>query len=166
MSESSDSAKRVKTFFSNSQNREDAEKSAKSHDYRLEQSPPLLQGIEGITLNPSMPTKRRLAKATVVEGKVPLEQLYCSANQNYPLDIIEKTEALQLRKVKSVRVKERFIAARELKKLSHEMQQWIYSQVHQKVEVLGKDHVDFYTLLEKREERHFQIDRIIKYLSN
>lgn len=100
-----------------------------------------------------------MGRAKITLQKKPLlEQMHCSQNQKYPLFFIEN---LQTRKVQNLTLKEHFIAARNLKLLSFQMQNWM----HKKVKILGKETQEFYDLMQKREERHFQIDRIIRYLS-
>ncbi|NGX59789.1 MAG: hypothetical protein KR126chlam3_00946 [Chlamydiae bacterium] len=141
------------------------DKQKKEHSYKKEESPPLPSGIENISVRDTPKRRRPLGKAKVIlqkPSKSVLEQLYCTQNQNYPLFFIEKAEALQMRKVRNVKVKERFIATRSLKKLSHSMQQWM----HKEVSILGENSEEFYELIQRREERHFQIDRIIRYLSD
>lgn len=106
--------------------------------------------------------KRVLGMAKIIRQKTAtatLEQMHCSHNQKYPLLFIE---AMHMRKVQNITVKEHFIAARNLKLLTLQMQNW----VHKKVKILGKGTQEFYDLIQKREERHFQIDRIIRYLSD
>jgi len=95
--------------------------------------------------------------------KPAIEQMHCSANQNYPLFFLH---SLHRKKIENFKFKEQLIATRNLRKLSHEMQQWIYFKAHHKIRLFEKEPIEFYDLLEKREERHFQIDRIIKYLSS
>ena len=114
-------------------------------------------------------TSRKIGKAKIIpqkSRKAPLEQIHCSANQNYPLYFIEKSEAFLKRNVQTVKTKERWVATRSIKRLSHEMQKWISSQFQHKIQVSNKDPIELYHLLERREERHYQIDRIIKYLSD
>lgn len=108
-------------------------------------------------------SSRKLKKAHVLsgkEGKIPLEQLFCSINQNYPLFFLKK-----MGKIKSLPYKEKLIAIRNLKNFTHEMQKWICANIQQEVKVYKEKEESWRDLLEKREERHFQIDRIIKYLS-
>lgn len=173
-SKSSESLKRVsKLLDDHKKSIEDpsSPKKEKPHTYQLEQPPPLPHGIDQLSLqdNWKAPSKRPLGNIKVIPQSphsITLEQMHCSVNQNYPLFFIEKSEAFHLKKVKNFKTKERLIAARNIKKLSLEMQQWIYSQIYRDVKVLGKDPVEFCDLIEKREERHFRIDRIIKYLSD
>ena len=140
-------------------------KRQKKHAYLHEKTTPIPGGIKNI----SKKSKERLKKATIIPQKTPalaLEQIHCNTNQNYPLFYIQKSEAFLIKKFRNVNIKERWVAARKIKKLSHEMQQWIHSHVYRKINVIEKNPIEFYELLEKREERHFQIDRIIKYLSD
>ena len=109
---------------------------------------------------------KELKGTTVVPQKrkeVSFEQKYCIPNQNYPLIHLE---ALKRRQFTNAGAKERWIATRNLRHLSYEMQKWICAQLHHKIKLLGRDKSSFYHLVERREERHFQIDRIIKYLSH
>ena len=146
----------------------DSQSQERKHDYSHHKTPLVPEGIDEIPLGINSKTKKKLQKTKVIPQKsckYPLEQLYCTQNQNYPLFFIEKSEAFRMRKVKSFRVKEHLIATRNIKRLSNEMQKWIYSQIHQDIKVVKKDPVEFYRLLERREERHYQIDRMIKLLS-
>lgn len=141
------------------------EKAKKDRSYKQEKTTPIPQGIDNISVQNTKKKVRPLGKAKVIlqkNRKSALEQMHCTQNQNYPLFFIEKAESLRMRKVRNVKVKERLIAVRNLKKLSHHMQQWM----HQEVSVLGKNSEEFHELLQRREERHFQIDRIIRYLSD
>src|SRR5436309_821105 len=77
----------------------------KPHAYQLEKPPPLPQGIDQISLlDISTPRRARaLENIKVVPQKsspAALEQMHCSANQNYPLFFIEKSEAFHLKKIK------------------------------------------------------------------
>ncbi|NGX37084.1 MAG: hypothetical protein K1000chlam2_00234 [Chlamydiae bacterium] len=140
----------------------------RKHDYQHHKTPLVPEGIDKIPLGTNNKTKKKLRKANVIpqkSRKSPFEQLHCTQNQNYPLFFIEKAEALRMRKVKNFRVKEHLIATRNIKRLSNEMQKWIYFQIHQDIKIVKENPVEFYHLLEKREERHFQIDRMIKLLS-
>ncbi len=136
----------------------------KDRDYQREDPHPIPKGMEEVSVTKMEASDRKLGKANVVlqKGSKPPEQINCNQNQNYPLFFIEKADLLRRKMVKNISFKERFIAARNLKKLSHEMQQWIYKEV----QVQKEENREFYDLLQKREERHFQIDRIIRYLSD
>ncbi len=90
-----------------------------------------------------------------------------SHNQNYPLALIEKAEALQSKAVKNLRVKEQLIAARRLKAMGHEIQEWVFAQIQWKARQMEEQRVEenhYYP--EREEERQFQITRIIPYLSD
>ncbi|NGX48153.1 MAG: hypothetical protein K1000chlam3_01543 [Chlamydiae bacterium] len=155
---------RIKTLISKAV-KEEIEKTKKSRTYKTEKTTPIPPGIDTISVKNTKKKGRPLGKAKVIlqkNQKSTFEQMHCTQNQNYPLFFIEKAERLRMRKVRNVKVKERLIVARNLKKLSHQMQQWM----HQEIRVLGEDSQEFYELLERREERHFQIDRIIRYLSD
>lgn len=136
----------------------------KDRDYQREDASPIPSGMEDVAITKMETSDRELGKANIVlqKGSKPPEQMNCNQNQNYPLFFIEKADLLRKKMIKNLSFKERFIAARNLKKLSHEMQQWI----HKEVQVQKEDNQEFYDLLQKREERHFQIDRIIRYLSD
>jgi len=137
---------------------------SKNREYQKEDANPIPKGMEEESISKLETSDRQLGKANVVlqKGSTPPEQMSCNQNQNYPLFFIEKADLLRKKMIKNLSFKERFIAARNLKKLSHEMQQWI----HKEVQVQKEENREFYDLLQKREERHFQIDRIIRYLSD
>jgi|GEM_PF-2956379 len=138
------------------------QKAKEGRSYKQEETMPLPQGIDGISFGHKK-TSKAMPKVVVQKKKgLNLEQLHCSQNQNSPLFFIEKAEALQLKKVHSVKAKERLIALRNLRRMSHRMQKWM----HQEVKVLGKDSAAFTDLIQRREERLFQIDRTIRYLGN
>lgn len=151
---------RIRELLSKAQ---EPEKS-KNREYQKEELSPIPGGMEEVTISKLETSDRKLGKANIVlqKGSKPPEQMNCNQNQNYPLFFIEKADLLRKKMVKNLSFKERFIAARKLKKLSHEMQQWI----HKEVQVQKEENREFYDLLQKREERHFQIDRIIRYLSD
>lgn len=133
------------------------EKKGQMRNYKHKKNPPT-----PITSKESS-SKKPLGKAKVIlqkASKSHLEQMKCSHNQNYPLFFLEKSK-----KIKNFKVKERLIALQNIRKLSHQMQQWIYSKMHQDVKVCQNEPIEFYQMIEKREERHFRIDRIIRYLS-
>ncbi|NGX40033.1 MAG: hypothetical protein KR126chlam1_01373 [Chlamydiae bacterium] len=142
---------------------------AKSHAYKWEHPSLVPDGIDQITPNQPAGNTKPIREAKVILQKTPrpaLEQLQCTANQKSPLFFIEKAEAFRAKTIQNFKYKEQIIAKRGIKKLSLEMQRWIYMTIHHEFKVLGKDAEEFYQLIERREERHFQIDRIIKYLSN
>ena len=116
---------------------------------------------------PKAPSSAKpLKKAQVIPQKkrdASFEQLHCIPNQKYPLIYLE---ALKQRHIASTGAKERWIATRNLKLISLQMQQWIYAKLHHQVRPANQEENTFHQLIEKREERHFQIDRIIKYLSH
>jgi len=147
-------------------------KNAKKYSFKREESPPLPSGLDQISIRDPKEESghRKIGKAQVIVQKAPksaMEQVHCTTCQNYPLFFIEKSEAMQKKKIKSVSAKEQFIATRNMKKLSIEMQQWIYSEVERnRVKILKEDPAELHDLIEKREERHFRIDRIIQYLSD
>lgn len=166
MKKSKNAADRVKNLLKEASYKQIRER---HHDYIHEKTTPLPAGIQSISVRKVEEGKRRLGKAKVIpqkSSKFSLEQLHCTYNQNYPLFFIEKAEAFQMKNIQNLKVKERMIATRNIKKLSLEIQKWIYSQVHQEVTVLREDTLEFCNLLERREERHYQFDRIIKYLSD
>lgn len=163
MKKNDSSERRIKELISKAAKTE-IEKTKKKRAYQEEKSPPIPSSLERVSLQSTKKSNRSLGKAKIIPQKLPkvaLEQMHCTHNQNYPLFFIEKAEALHVRRIRNVKVKERFIAARNLKNLSYQMQVWM----HKEVKILGKDSQEFYDLLRKREERHFQIDRIIRYLS-
>lgn len=173
-SESDQSAKRVNQVIADKKTSFVEEQIAppkKSHEYELEKPPPLVRGMSNISSKAKQPegAQRRMGKAQIIPQKVPqsaLEQMHCTANQNYPLFFLEKSDAFNQKKIKNFKTKERLIATCKIKQLSLEMQQWIYSQVSQDVKIIKSDPIEFYDLIEQREERHFRIDRIIQYLSD
>lgn len=133
-------------------------KKGKKHAYKHKKATKMPAAVD-----PS--TRRKMGKAKVILQKSPrshLEQIHCTVNQSYPLFFLEK---LQTKKIKSLEAKERLIALQNIRRLTHLMQQWINVQLHQDVKVCQDKPIEFYNLMEKREERHFSIDRIIKYLS-
>lgn len=132
---------------------------------KKEETAPIPRGIDQISLQVNSSEIRPLHRAKVIQQKIAKpspEQMHCTQNQNYPLFFIEKAENLRRKKVSNIKFKERFIAARNFKRLSQMMQHWM----HHEVRVLDNTADEFYNLLQKREERHFQLDRIIRYLSD
>lgn len=114
-------------------------------------------------------SKRTLAQTSVVLQKAPkshYEQLSCNANQKNPLFLIEKAEELMLKKVENFKVKERLIALQSIRRLAAAMQQCIHAQIRGQIQKESRGTEEFYDLLAKREERHFRLDRIIRYLSD
>lgn len=132
--------------------------SSKPRQFKYNKSFPLPRGpVNGKSLKRThiIPQKKR---------EPSFEQKHCIPNQNYPLIYLE---ALKQRHIANDGVKERWIATRNLKLISLQMQQWIYAKLHHQVQLKNqKGEESFHQLIEKREERHFQIDRIIKYLSD
>lgn len=116
----------------------------------------------------STPSPKPNRETKVIEETIPRfaqDQLHCSANQSYPLFFLEKLDALQSKRIKTFRIKERLIVIRNLKQISHDMQKWISTKVTQNVKVLGQESIELHQMMERREERHFRIDRIIRYLA-
>ncbi len=145
------------------------EKKGKSRTFKHKKTPRIPACVGKLPIKAPSASKRKFAKAKVILQKGPNshhEQLHCTANQNYPLFFIEKAEELLLKKVENYKVKERLIALQNIRKLAREMQQCIHAQIHQEIKKEQKDPTEFYDLLAKREERHFRIDRIIRYLSD
>ena len=137
--------------------------SNKRHDYQQRKS---LAIPSSISPKGKHVSKRSFGKAQVILQKTPkstLEQMHCTPNQKYPLFLLE---AFQQRKIENIHFKELLIATRNLKQLSHEMQRWMHAHCHQEIKVIKDEPIEFYDLLERREERHFRIDRIIRYLSD
>lgn len=156
MEENDTSEKRIKEILAQAAKTE-IEK--KERAYKEKKGLLISQSLKKISPKQESKKKRSLGRAKITLQKKPLlEQMHCSQNQKYPLFFIEN---LQTRKVQNLTLKEHFIAARNLKLLSFQMQNWM----HKKVKILGKETQEFYDLMQKREERHFQIDRIIRYLS-
>jgi hypothetical protein len=89
-----------------------------------------------------------------------------SQNQNYPLELIDKLEALQSKVVKNLRVKEQIIAARRLKAIGSEIQEWMFTrfqwQARQMLE--NKQEEEMLPVPVRQEERQFRITRIIPFL--
>lgn len=140
-------------------------KAAKSYSYKYKKTPRVPVCVGELPIKNGTATKKKLGKAKIVlqKGpKAPFEQLSCTANQKYPLFFIEKAEELLLKKVERYKVKERLIALQNIRRLANQMQQCINAQIHSQVK---NDKSDFYELLKQREERHFRIDRIIRYLA-
>jgi len=131
---------------------------SKAHQFKYNKSFPLPKGpIKGKSLKSAHVTAKNKENTS-------FEQMHCIPNQKYPLIYLE---ALKQRHIASDGAKERWIATKNLKLISLQMQQWIYAKLHHQVHPKNQKEVEsFHQLLEKREERHFQIDRIIKYLSN
>lgn len=143
-------------------------KKGKTHSYKHKKTPRIHACIGALPIKKNSESKKKLGKANIILQKGPkshLEQLNCSANQNYPLFFIEKAEELLLKKVENYKVKERLIALQNFRRLAYEMQKCISAKIHQEVKMSQKEKVDFYDLLDKREERHFRMDRIIRYLA-
>lgn len=141
-------------------------KTEKSRSYKYKKTPRVPVCIGALPIKSISSTKKKLGKAKIVlqrGPKAPFEQMSCTANQNYPLFFIEKAEELLLKKVERYKVKERLIALQNIRRLANQMQQCINIQIHSQVQ---KEKSDFYELLKQREERHFRIDRIIRYLAD
>lgn len=155
------SIKRIKKFVEKKTGNppQTTKKTEKHHKYQKTLS--VTSSIK--TLSSKKNSPRSLKKANILssqKGKIHLEQFHCTINQNYPLSFIKK-----LGNIKSIHYKEKLIAMRNLKNFSHEMQKWIYAHIPQDVKIFKEGEDPWHDLQAKREERHFQIDRIIKYLS-
>ncbi len=167
MKKDKSAAHRVQELISHATPKAPHEK--KQRDYKHEETAPIPRGIENISPSKSSVSNRKMGGVKIIPqkpSKNALEQLHCSQNQNYPLFFIEKAEALQLKNIQSLRVKERIIAGRNIKNVSIEIQKSIYAQVTQDVKIYQDETLEFRNLIENREERHFRMDRIIKYLSD
>jgi hypothetical protein len=100
----------------------------------------------------------------------------CSLNQRYPL-LLHFEKGLNERKIKSLQHKEQLIASKNFKKFARQTQDWMYAQFQHRVKVIKEDvkdaanesdnsQVQWEEFLNSKEERHFQINRVIKYLSD
>lgn len=158
------SAKRVKNFVgqkNESSFAPEIKRNEKNRKYQLEKT---LSVINKFGAKPKKSSSKKLNKAHILSSpgaKVPLEQLYCTVNQNYPLFSLNKTG-----KFKSLNSKEKLIAMRNLKNIAYEMQRWFYAQIKSVKVFKEGEEEEWCDLQQKHEERHFQIDRIIKYLSD
>ena len=100
---------------------------------------------------------------------LPAERAHqCSLNQKHLL--LYRRGELASQRVKFWNIKEKLIAAKRLKKISHQYPYFFFS-ASRKVRVIklarGKDQeTPWGELNQKKEERHFSIGRIIKYLSD
>lgn len=133
------------------------EENGKPHQFRHKKSLPL----------PKSPrSEKRLSKVSLTpkeKTKISFVQNHCTPNPRYPMLYLE---ALKNRKIANDGVRELLIAKRNLQQSTFEMQKWIHSQINRKISLLNEEAEPYYNLVEKREERHFQMDRIIKYLSS
>ena len=97
---------------------------------------------------------------------LPAERTHqCSLNQKHLL--LYRRGELASQRVKFWDIKERLIATKRLKKISHQYPQ--FSGAHHKVNVIQASTAEstpWEELLPNKEERHFSIGRIIKYLSD
>ena len=100
----------------------------------------------------------------------------CSLNQRYPL-LLHFDKGLNQRKIKNLQQKEELIASKNFKKIARQTQDWMYSQFQHQVKVIKEDEeakskeenssqVNWEELVNSKEERQFQINRVIKYLSD
>jgi len=142
-----------------------------NHHYVREETAPIPSEIDQISLKRKQTKKqqRNLENSRISKREKSLlhqELLNCTVNQKSMLFLVQQLEEFQKRKIKSLKVKERLIALRKIKQLSYKMQKGIFSQMAQDIEQMGKDPKVVEEFAARREERHFQIDRIIKYLSN
>lgn len=157
------SAKRIKNLMRKSQTPAEvsSHKKEKNHQYKKTLSLPT--NIHALSLKEKKNSSKQWKKTNILSSnkeKISLEQLYCTSNQNYPLFFLKK-----MGKITSLQCKEKLIAMRNLKTLTYEMQKWIHTHITKEVKVFEEEEKQWRDLLDKREERHFQIDRIIKYLS-
>jgi len=139
----------------------------KEHHFSFEKRPALFPEVTP----PQPQSSSRQISAKSAEKTSPKQTTMAatalSHNQNYPLALIEKAEALQSKAVKNLRVKEQLIAARRLKAMGHEIQEWVFAQIQWKARQMEEQRVEenhYYP--EREEERQFQITRIIPYLSD
>lgn len=144
-----------------------SKKEEKARSYKYKKRPRVPVCVGNLPIKSEASSKKKLGKAKVVlqkTPKAPFEQLHCNANQNYPLFFIEKAEELLMKKIESYQVKERLVALQNIRRLASQMQQCLNAQIHRQIKT---DHhkSEFYDLLKQREERHFRIDRIIRYLA-
>lgn len=129
--------------------------------------PTLPQKISGVTPQRERESRRVFSNAKIIpqkEGSLALEQLVCSSNSKYILRYLE-THFFHGKTVRAYHVKELLIGMRTIKEFSQQMQRWISAQFCHTVE-MTRETPEFAELIERREERHFQIDRIIRYLSS
>jgi len=145
------------------------EKKGKTRSFKHKKTPRIPACVGKLPIKTPSASKRKIAKAKVILQKGPkshLEQLHCTANQNYPLYFIEKAEELLMKKVENYKVKERLIALQNIRLLASQMQKCIHAQIHQEIKKEEQGFEEFHDFLAKREERHFRIDRIIRYLAD
>lgn len=138
----------------------------KDHSFSFQKRPGSLPGMAP----PTLPTSSRQLSAKLKgasQKETTMAAGALSQNQNYPLALIEKLEALQSRAVKNLHVKEQIIAARRLKELGSEIQEWVATQIQWKARQMQEKEEEIPSHIpERQEERQFQITRIIPYLSD
>ncbi|NGX46165.1 MAG: hypothetical protein K940chlam2_01350 [Chlamydiae bacterium] len=138
----------------------------KDHTFSFQKRPGSLPGMA----LPTLPTSSRQLSAKrkgASQKETTMAAGALSQNQNYPLDLIEKLEALQSRAVKNLHVKEQIIAARRLKALGSEIQGWMFARFQWKARQMQEKEEEIPSHIpERQEERQFQITRIIPYLSD
>lgn len=114
--------------------------------------------------NKRVPLPAGMPRRVSVPKKFTSETKCCSINRNYLFFNVQYSKTLKKRKIINKDAKEKLIAIQKMKIFSHEMQQWICKELGNRVSIEDEP-IEFYDLLQKREERHFQIDRVIRYLS-
>ncbi|MDN3506415.1 MAG: hypothetical protein P0S96_04220 [Simkaniaceae bacterium] len=138
------------------------QKAKKARNYKHEEVTPLSQGFDSISIQPKKSAKAMPNVVIRKEKGLNLEKLHCTQSQNTPLFYIERAESMRLKNVQSIKAKERLIALRNIRKMTLQ----IHRKMHQKVQAQGENSEELAQLLHKSEERLFQIDRTIRYLSN
>lgn len=100
----------------------------------------------------------------------------CSLNQRHPL-LLHFEKRLNERVIKNIKHKEYVIAVKNFKKIARQTQDWMYGLFNHQVKVIHEEtknkknesdqpSIFWEELIKSKEERQFEINRVIKYLSD
>lgn len=142
-----------------------------THSFDIQQEPPLPTGIDNIIEKgrggESSSTASRRAQIATPEPKAlaVVDQFKCSLSEKTPLFLIDQLAAFQNKSIRNIQVKERLLAARRLKAMSQQMHQWVEKRLNHRVSLTKKE-AEWVPHKTREEERHFLIERVIKYLTD
>lgn len=141
------------------------EKSLQS--FNIERQLPIHSAMDKILSKKRREEKKKKPSSPMNAQSLIANPLRCSLSEKTPLFLIDQRKVFLNKQIKDLRVKEQLLAARRLKSIGQHMHAWIQHRLHQQIthqseqsSKAGEGNVL------KHEERHFLIDRVIKYLTD
>lgn len=152
----------------------DAQQAETSHVFNAEKQPPIPAGIDevilrkgrAVTKSPKTPRHaKRMPSSSKARGLV--NHLKYSQIAKTPLFLIDQREAFHSKRIKNLQIKEQLLAARTLKSIGRETQDWIEQRFRHRITDKSKENKAIKEEpVVQRPDRQFLIERVIRYLTD